>query len=273
MLTVTQLTGFNTSNSKPTEVQKWEAAVLANGGTFGANSITWATALSNALAAASYSAKVVYLLPLLGSNLAAALVPLRNSLGAAPAGNTNFVNGDFSEATGLQGDGSSKQIDTHLSPGGLGAGNNAGYGYWENNINFGGTGDEAIGCYNTAATNRYVIGLRNTNRYFAFGSPGNSPSAAGTAINAHYYAQRASAASREIFENGSSIATNTTSDGTSGSTDDTIRVLGSREGTFGLFYWKGRCAASYLTDGTLSGADVAAFHTLLSTYLITPTGR
>jgi hypothetical protein len=39
------------------------------------------------------------------------------------------------------------------------------------------------------------------------------------------------------------------------------------------FFWKGRCAVAYATDGTLSGTEVADLHTLLDTYLITPTGR
>jgi hypothetical protein len=38
-------------------------------------------------------------------------------------------------------------------------------------------------------------------------------------------------------------------------------------------YWAGLCAVSYLTDGTLSSADISDFHTFLNTKLVALLGR
>lgn len=255
----------------PVEYTTWRNAVIANGGTFGANSEAWALALIVALEAKSYSAQVVYLLPLLGSNLQAAVVPLRDSIGAGNATNHNFVGGDFNEAQGLQGNGSTKYLDSNVKPSQLGSSANGGLGFWENNI-VTGANSEPMGCYNTAGSNRFVLDLRASLRSFRWGSPGNSAGDGSASTNGNFYGQRSSAVLRELFFAGASLGTNTTSDATTGSSDQNIFIVGSNEsGT--PTPWPGRCACAYMTDGTLSPADAADLDTLLSTYLIGPTGR
>lgn len=257
------------------ELALWIARVAANGGTLAANSIGLAAGIIQALDAATFNAKVLWLAPLLGSNLAAALVPLRDSLNAGVMGNTGFVNGDFSQSTGLQGNGSSKVLDTMLTPYALDTTvGNGGMGYWENNIAFGGgAGDEPMGTYNNAASQRFVVDLRTTLAAYRWGAPGNGASSAGTAVNGHYYGQKNSATLRTISLNGTQLASNTSSDGTAGTTDHNINLMGAFDGTGVPTYWGGRCAVAYLTDGSMTTAEITAMHTLLTTYLITPTGR
>jgi hypothetical protein len=210
------------------------------------------------------------LLPLLGSNMAAARVPLRDALNAGTALNSNFVDADFAQSTGLQGNGTNKILDLNIKPGDLGTSANGGLGYWESNISF--AGDvEPMGCYG-GPSERFVLDLRSNVESFRWGTASNGAGTSGPATSAHYYGQRSSPTLRELFKNGSSLGTNTTSDSPASASNRAIRLMGSDENG-ALVYWAGRCAVAYLTDGTMSSSDVSDFHTLLQTYLITPTGR
>lgn len=276
-LAVTQLSGFGgNANLKKynAETTTWITRVGAAGGSFTGTSKSIADALIVALQAKSYNSKIVYLLPLLGSNLAAARVPLRDTLNAGIATNHNFVEGDFSQATGLQGNGSSKYLDSLIKASQLGTTNNGGIGFWDNNYSSAGTGTIMIGAYNIANDNRYVIDVRSSGlRYLCWGLSSNIPQDAVSGASADYYGQRASATNRRFFISGTPAASspNTTSDSTAGSSDLTIWILAVDRGT--PAYHAGRCAVAYMTDGTLADADVADLHSLLNTYLIGPTGR
>jgi hypothetical protein len=254
------------------ETDTWISRVNAAGGTYEADSKALADALIIALKAKSYEAKIVYLLPLLGSNLAAARVPLRDSIGVGIAGNSNFVDGDFSQATGLQGNGSTKILDSKIKPSQLGTSFRGGIGYWETNMNLSGH-VEPIGCYSSGGGERFVLDLRSTPfKAFRFGDPSPNVSDPTTPTNGHYYGNRSGTTDLRIYFNGALLATQTGTNGTTGFSDTTMGICGSR-GTASDGPWPGRCAAAYFTDGTMSDADVADFHTMLDTYLITPTGR
>ncbi len=251
----------------------WVTRVDAAGGTYTANSKNYALALANALVGASYYSKIVWLLPLLGNDIIAARVPLVDTLNVGIAGNTNFLTSDFSETTGLQGDGLNKRLAPGIKPSQLGSSNNGGIGYWENNINFTGSGSEPMGCYGNAGASRFVLDLRSTRKFVSWGNAGNLAGPLTAATNGHYYGQRASATSRELFFAGSSVGTNTTSDAATGASDRNMYLMASDQNPSAVAYWKGRCAVAYMTDGTFSSGDASAFDTLLSTNLITPTGR
>lgn len=270
-LKVTSLVGFGSASTGLTaETVTWQARVISAGGTFGASSVVNANNLSRALAASSFNAKVVYILPLFGSNLAAARVPLRDSLGVGIATNHNFVDGDFSESTGLQGNGTTKYLDSLIKASQLGTSNSGGLGWFENN--FGSFSNvEPIGSYSGDGTNRFVLDLRTTLRAFRWGNAGNGAGDSTSAANADYYGQRNGASSRELFLNGSSVATQTSSDSTAGAGDVTIYICGVNDGSASA--WGGRCVVAYMTNGTLSSGDVTALHTLLNTYVKTAAGR
>lgn len=260
-----------------TETDTWCNAIIAAGGTLAAGSRVIADTLIRAIQVSGFSSKIVYMLPLLGGNLAAARVPLRDSLAVGIAGNTAFVNGDFSQATGLQGNGTSKYLNLLVKPSQLGATNNGGMGYWENNINFGGTSVEPMGCYEISGSgNRFTLDLRTTLRRYNWSNAANGAITATPATNGHFYGQRSGATSRELFFNGVSLATDTTNDAAGGASDLEIRLVGCQT-TSGATqipqFWAGRCAVGYMTDGTLTAGEVASLHTIFQTYLMGPTGR
>lgn len=236
---------------------------------------TWiANNFAYAFDAASFSSKIIYVLPLLGQDMIAALEPIVDTLTVGYADGGAFGNGDFSESTGLQGDGATKVLNSRIKPSQLGTSNSGGIGYWENNIDF--TGNTAYlmtGCTNTAGTNYYVTGGGpGDNALLYWGNPANLPShSAVAATNGHFYGQRSSSTLREVYKNGSLIGNNTTSDATSGANEQNIAFVGCKGSSY--LYFKGRAACCYLTDGTMSSGDVSAFHTLLLDYLFTPTGR
>ena len=270
-LTATQLSGFGGAAIDP-EVAKWRARVTAAGGTLASNSVTIAANLMAELRRKSYNQKIVYLLPLLGTNLAAAIVPLRDKFNVSSPANINFVDADFSQSTGLQGNGSNKALDLRLKPSQLGTGSNGGLGYWETNVNFTGSSDNTpIGCRDSATTHLYQLELYSANSGFYWGLVANGYTVAGSAANGDYYGQRSSATDRRLFIGGSPSGSNTSSDSATGVGDRNIYLMGRNYSS--PTYWKGRCAVAYLTDGTLTDAEVSDLHSLLQNYLITPTGR
>lgn len=257
-------------------VKAWRDRAIANGGSVPLSSILIAQNFINAITGSSYYGKIVYLLPMIGGNLSASLVPLIDKLGVGPATNSGFVNTDFNESTGLKGNGTSKILDSGIRPSQLGVSNNGGIGWWDNDIDFGGTSVEPMGCYKNGSIpdNRFVLDVRSTPyRAFRWGAAANWAYDTVTAGHANYYGQRSGSALREIFVDGVSKATNTTNDAADGASDNTIRICGSNEGPYGLVYWKGRCAVTYMTDGTLTSGEVAQFHGALNTYLFLASGK
>jgi hypothetical protein len=66
-------------------------------------------------------AKIPFFMPLAGVSLTAALVPVKRPSGTIT--NTSFVSGDYSAATGLAGDGSTKSVDLGFQISSLGSDN------------------------------------------------------------------------------------------------------------------------------------------------------
>lgn len=265
---------FNISTvraNKSIELITWQNRVVAAGGGFASNSLVIAGNFLNVLHGKSYAHKVIYLLPMLGVGINAARVPLIDKLNVGAATNVSFVDADFSQSTGLQGNGSTKYLNSLIKPSQLGASNNGGLGWWENNISF--TANvEPIGCYNTASTNRYVIDLRDFTAFFPWGLPGNNAGNGGVAAtNGHYYGNRSSATLRQFSKNGVITGTNTTSDATSGADQTNIAIVGSLQPT--AVPWPGRCALAYMTDGTFDIGEIADFYQVLKNYLMVPTGK
>lgn len=253
-------------------VNTWYSRVFSAGGTVNTNSLTIAQNLFNALRTESYYGKIIWLNPLLGTGINAARVPLIDALDVGASINTGFVDGDFSESTGLSNvNESAKYMNSLITPAMLGQSNNGGLGWWERNWGIG-SGVEPIGCYNTANTNRFCIDGRSSLKSFRWGSPSNAAGSSTTFSNGHYYGQRSSSTSRSLYKDGIlSPVESTTFDNTSGASDRNIFWMGCNESP--ITYWKGNCAVSYLTNGSMTSDEILAFHNLLNTYLIGPTGR
>jgi hypothetical protein len=228
-----------------------------------------------ALSGTSYRNKVVYFNALLGANLNASLRALINELPiGATATNIGLVDADFSQATGWQGNGSSKIVNTGAAPSQLGTSSNGGLFYWELAVDQSGTSTIVMGMIASGGTTRYAIDLRNTgnNEFLFWGGPANGPTTGVAATNSFYLGQRSSSTSRELFRNGASVATNTTSDTAAGVADVMLHVLGYFNGST-YAYNKSRCGLFGMTDGTMTANEVAAFYVLLRDYIMRPTGR
>jgi hypothetical protein len=103
------------------EAADWRSRVVANGGTVSGSTLKAVDAFCKSIDSAGLRSLLWRVNPMAGDNLSAALVPLYRSnvalglQGNATDTNNNFVGGDFGAATGLQGNGSSKSLDTGLS--------------------------------------------------------------------------------------------------------------------------------------------------------------
>lgn len=258
------------SNQMAAETRTWKRAVENAGGGFQWNSVAIADAFIKRFKIASYRTKVKYLLPLLGTGINAARVPLIDAFAVGAAANTSFVNADFNQSLGLQGNGSTKSLDTLIAPGTLGSSLVGGLGYWENGISFAGSDAIAFGCYDASNNIRANIDLRSASSRATWGLNTNSAINNSAAANGHYYGQAASNASRALYINAASVATNTTSDGNSFDST-TISLMGTVNNVAGN--WAGRCAVAYLTDGTMTTNEISAFDTLLRAYLLGPCGK
>jgi hypothetical protein len=252
-----------------TELTTWISRVDALGGTYTVRSKAIAARVLRALRAESYSSKVRYLMALLGDNLAAARVPLRDTSGVGAATSVNMVDADFSEASGLTGNGTNKALTLPLRPSDIGTGNNGGLGFW-----VGATGAPSgyqIGIFSSDTGGQvFALQLHSAGETFWWGD-GNSPATRGTAASAgHYYGQRSSASARALYRNGTSIATDAGTVNDGGSNDQLIQLFNRTGDTAYSAY---RCACAYLTDGTMTAPEIASFHALLQDTLITPLGR
>ncbi len=251
----------------------WAANVKAAGGGFESDSLSIANSFVSALRSKSYYTRLIYLLPMLGKGINAARVPLIDRLNIGAATNNNFVDADFTQSTGLKGNGTNKYLNSLIFPSQLGGGtSNGGLGFWENLYPASPTTTDLMGCYNNAGTGRFVLDIRTTVSIIFWSAGANNANVNRTGTGGHYYGNRSSATSRQLFLNGASIATNSTSDVPPGMSDRVMWILGSDESGV-LTYWSGRCALAYMTDGTMTVDETADFHAVLRNYLMVPTGK
>lgn len=103
-------------SSVDADAAAWAAAVTANGGTYSASTLSAVSTFCASAKASGYWTKLNRINLFCGNQLAAALVPLKAGGGSATDTNVNFVAGDYTEATGLTGNGSTKYLNTGLVP-------------------------------------------------------------------------------------------------------------------------------------------------------------
>lgn len=109
------------------DAQSWINRVYANGGTVSTSTAAAVNNFCDAIDSAGIRDRFYRLNLFAGTGLASALVPLYRgqSLGGTQYGgatdtNSNFVAGDYSETSGLKGNGSNKHLLTGLLPGDMG---------------------------------------------------------------------------------------------------------------------------------------------------------
>lgn len=262
----------------------WRDRIIKNGGTISAADVVTTNTLMWNLNQASYRNKILYLMPFMGTVWKAWIVPLvddpcygigRNT------GTTPFGDSDGGTTIGFKGTGASG-IVTAIQPGNLN-GSLGGVGAYMRALNAGGTATEVVFASNISVASfdgRYGLDLRTsgTNNFFSFGAVGNRTTA-GPALTAnhHYYGQKSSNTLRSFWDNGAASGTNNTTNDTAPSTSQTTSSFGilitADAASNSYAYSQNTVGCVYFTDGTLASGDISALHTLLTTYLITPTGR
>jgi hypothetical protein len=113
--TLTLLSRRGTTVATDSDAAAWAAAVTSAGGTYTAGDLSALSAFITSAKANSYWTKLTCFGPLMGDQLTAALVQYKSGAWAA-ATNTNFVSGDYTRATGLTGNSTSKSLNTGLNP-------------------------------------------------------------------------------------------------------------------------------------------------------------
>lgn len=255
-------------------VHRWARDVIAADGTYSDQSVVIADRFERAILDSGFYGKIIYSLLFLGAGdarLRAAGAAFHNTLSVGTPTNIGpFANGDHSEATGLNSSGG-KYFNTLIKASQVGAGGNGGIAYWELSPDFSGATTEVAGSYDNSGGTRFVLDLRSTRKFFSWSNAGNAANINTAAVAGFYYGQRSSATLRELFVDGVSVATNTTSDAASGAGDRNIILMGANAPL--LLTSKGRCGFFALTDGTLSSGNVADFDYIVRTFLMKPTRR
>lgn len=257
------------TNSLHPETILWQSRGVANLGTYGANSVSIADALIRAVNLESFNSKLLWLLPMLGANNKAASIPLRDSFNKGIAGWADSPV-TYAENLGFYQSALGVAIDTDIKVSDITAGSDTwGCGYWErdwtlNNPNlafiaYNSDGNAQGGIQMIPGGVNFYSATETFNRYVY--APG--------AQNAHQYGQ-AQNGSISLYRDGSLAAQSSSLSITDPAF--TERALKIHTSEFGFTY-KGRCAVAYLTDGTLTAAEIARLHAILDQYLIAPTGR
>jgi hypothetical protein len=199
-----------------------------------------------------------------GNQLTAALVPLKVGGGSATDTNVNFVSGDYTEATGITGNGTTKYLNTGLVPSASLTLNDTHVAAYVRSSS--GTGC-AVGAYANAGANQY-------NLYTPLGGTGDHTSgqydfAGGrvSGFSAGPYGMlcgsRISSASHAIYRNGSSLASNATTGGAL----PAIAVFAFANNISGAASdFNNQALAGYSIGSGLSLSDVVAYTTHMETF-------
>jgi hypothetical protein len=190
------------------DAQDFFDRVATNGGTISTATKGYVNTFVLAAKADSYWTKLTRINLFCGDDLAAAMTPLKVGGGDDPETNVNFVGGDYSEATGLTGNGSTKYLNTGLLADALSA------------------NDTHIALYNRASSaNGGRHGAADSGELFIVYAPysdgtfysdmydentDRTSAATGGTPYGFLVSTRRSTTAHEIYRNGSSLATNTT---------------------------------------------------------------
>lgn len=229
----------------------WKAAVIANGGSVSAGTLSAVNTFVKAAKANSYWSKLNRVNLICGDQLAAAMVPLKVGGGSATETNVNFVGGDYSEATGLTGNGTSKYLNTGLTPTVTFTANDTHIAaYLRANI------DLNIGV-NNAFDLSLSSGTYSSDQYNQTVGQGRV-SAAVASLAGFGVGSRRSLTDHAVYRNGASIGTSATSGGAMSAFPMFLFVMNAA-GT--PTFYTASVIAGYSVGSGLSAAEVALYYT------------
>lgn len=209
----------------------WAAGVTANSGTYSAATLAAMSTFNTTLKATTVWAKLNRLNLFCGDQLAACVVPVKRGGGFATDTIVNFVNGDYTELTGLTGNGANKYLNTGLIASATLTLNDTHLAVY-NRSSIAASGGHAIG----AATvgDRFVLSAPFTDsntysdQYDAVGATGRVNAPIGGTPFGFGVASRTAANAHAIYRNGASIGSTVTTGGALPITNP-IFVFGSNQ--------------------------------------------
>jgi hypothetical protein len=263
----------STAASVDADAQAWADAVTLAGGTYSAGDLTAMSAFITAAKANGYWTKLTCFGPLMGGQLTAALVQYKSGVWA-PATNVNFVSGDYTRATGLTGNGTTKYLNTGFIPS------------VSNTLN-----DTHLAAYvrsSTAANGGTAIGaLNSTGQMLAL----NFPFSDGVAYSDQYnisngrisvpaltapfgfgVGSRLAAANHAVYRNGASIGTSATATALGTLPNVALFVCALNNNGGGATQFAATPIGMYSGGPGLTGTDATNYNTDIQT-LMTALGR
>jgi hypothetical protein len=245
------------------DVSAWLTAVAANGGTVSAGTRAAVAQFVASAKASGYWAKLLRINLFCGNELAAALVPLKVGGGNATDTNVNFVGGDYTEATGLTGNASTKYLRTGIMPSTMLTANSTHIGIYNRS---GGTSGAVVGSQDGSGnTTRVWAPLQASTTGFSDqynAVAGRVSGALGTPFG-FVIGSRTAAATHTLYRNGSSVATNATSGGVMTAVE--LYVFANNGNGTANNFTDGACAAYSIGSGLTAG-EVTAYNTHMQTF-------
>lgn len=238
-------------------VDCWLQRIACAGGTSASTTVGALVSLFGELRAANIVGHLRWMELFLGDSFSAAKVPQMRP--DCYTTFTGFTSGDWSLAGGLVGTGATKYISLNFAAAELGTSGKGGLGAWLLTTPADGNHPYVIGATSVGGAQRFALQLSLSNSGFYWGANTNGAMTGAAATPGHYYGQRSSVASRTLYRDGASVATNTTSDATA-LLDTAMCAMGAGGDSR---YFASSVGAIYATDGELTAEQIATMHSAL----------
>lgn len=268
-----------TSSSFHPEALTWRTNVLANGGSVSASTMRAVSKFCADIDVAGIRDRFYRLNLFAGDNLLAALVPLFRgpSRTGTQTGNTTdtnvgpFVSGDYTLAAGLQGNGSTKWLDTGFAPDNL---DTLATGHISVRFSDAAPSSSGISLIGASVTSgqRYLLltinpGTAETRGFWGGTAAGDRATLTHVANN-HALVSRSSATDLTLYQNGTTTNQFTTSitPAASAAPFGVFAVLGAagaRNTSFGVYQGK---ITNYSIGRSMTSSQAAAYYTALETF-------
>jgi hypothetical protein len=197
-----------------------------------------------------------------GNQLAAALIPLKVGLGSATETNVNFVSGDYTEATGLTGNGSTKYLNTGLLATGLTLNDTHLAVYNRSSA----AGNSTLGCLNGTDRLTFAAPFTDSRMYSDMYDSGSGRVSSAGVIgtpNGFLVASRTASNSHAVYRNGASVNSNATSGGALPAANVFVFAYSNAGAPNG---YTSNILAGYSIGSGLSAAEVAAYNTHMEAF-------
>lgn len=195
----------------------WVARVIANAGTVAGPTRTLVDTFCTSAKTHNYWTKINRVNLFAGDQLIACRVPLKvGGGGALEVNNGPFVAGDYTEATGLTGNGTSKYLDTNLNPGAALTSQDTHFGIYSRR----GTADAGIHGTQLGATQTFTFTMPSatavlvSEMYNTTNGAGHVEQTGITAPYGFFIGSRTSATAHAIYQNGTLKNSNAAGGGT-----------------------------------------------------------